>query len=267
MPRYRLRYQSTDLEVPQGEFVIGRSSACHLAVDDALVSRRHAVIRVQDDRAEIEDLGSRNGVTLNDERVAGKRPLRHQDRITIGSQQLLFLDAERSQVAPMPEQMDRRMAQTMEFKAPAADDSVEEATRTSAGMLVMLADKAISMGRHEEAERLIGQHLDELLVQASRGTEVEDGRIHSTAKTVLRIADGLGRSKWIDWTLKFYAATDTLMDAETIDRLYDLVRKLHYSDPKLLRSYLDRLHQRPGWSAAERFLVRRLEGLEKVILA
>jgi pSer/pThr/pTyr-binding forkhead associated (FHA) protein len=75
LARYRLRYQSTDLEMPLGDFVIGRSSDCSLAVDDPLVSRRHAVLHVSADAVVAEDLGSRNGITVNGERTVGTQLL------------------------------------------------------------------------------------------------------------------------------------------------------------------------------------------------
>ena len=58
MARFRLRYGTTDLEVPLGDFVIGRSSSCNLALDDGLVSRRHARLRVTEGGATVEDTGT-----------------------------------------------------------------------------------------------------------------------------------------------------------------------------------------------------------------
>ena len=65
----RLRYLVHDLEVPPGEFVIGRSPDCQLSLDDPLVSRRHAILVVQADAVYVEDLASRNGVLVNGKRV------------------------------------------------------------------------------------------------------------------------------------------------------------------------------------------------------
>ena len=67
---YRLRYQAHDIELPLGEFLIGSSAECQLALDDPLVSRKHAAIRVRKEGVTVEDLGSRNGVLLNVSRRA-----------------------------------------------------------------------------------------------------------------------------------------------------------------------------------------------------
>ena len=72
----RLCYLGHNLEVPEGHFVVGRSSSCQLSLDDALVSRRHALLTVVAGSAHIEDLGSRNGVSVNSKKITGQEPLR-----------------------------------------------------------------------------------------------------------------------------------------------------------------------------------------------
>lgn len=89
--RFRLRYLAHELEMPQGEFVIGRSTECQLSLDDPLVSRRHAALLVGSDGVTIQDLGSRNGVDINGLRIAGQASLKDGDKITIGSQEMILL--------------------------------------------------------------------------------------------------------------------------------------------------------------------------------
>jgi hypothetical protein len=86
----RLRYLGHELEVPEGEFVIGRSSKCQLSIDDPMVSRQHAVLIVRGGRAIVDDLGSRNGVLVNGTRVKGTQRLVEGDRLTIGSQEMVI---------------------------------------------------------------------------------------------------------------------------------------------------------------------------------
>ena len=45
--------------------LIGKSAACHLALGDGTVSRRHASLEVVEDRLRIADLDSTNGTTVN----------------------------------------------------------------------------------------------------------------------------------------------------------------------------------------------------------
>ena len=65
--------------------MLGRSSACQLCYpDDAGLSRQHMALSKVDDRWVVEDLGSKNGTLLNDERVSGAMPVKIGDRIVAG---------------------------------------------------------------------------------------------------------------------------------------------------------------------------------------
>jgi predicted component of type VI protein secretion system len=71
---------------------IGRESTNDLVLESAAVSREHAAVIFQDGRWYIEDRGSFNGTYLNGTRVVPGTPLplRHADRISIGTETLLF---------------------------------------------------------------------------------------------------------------------------------------------------------------------------------
>src|ERR1041384_6742120 len=138
--RYTLRYRHHDLDLSEGEFIIGRASTCQLSLDDPLVSGNHARLMVSIDSVSLEDLGSRNGVKVNGERLQGPRILSHGDEIVIGGQEMVL-----------------RVKRDM-----AADTLVQAPTQrgTSFGLLGILAEKALGLGHGEEAERLVGQQLD-----------------------------------------------------------------------------------------------------------
>jgi hypothetical protein len=75
-----------------GSFIIGRGHDANVTISDPGMSREHAeiVVNATNDgkTVHILDLDSRNGVYVNDERVA-EAELREGDRITLGSTQLL----------------------------------------------------------------------------------------------------------------------------------------------------------------------------------
>src|SRR5258708_4279931 len=75
LARFRLRFLLQEIDLPQGDTVIGRSATCQVTIEDPLVSREHAKIRIQDERATIEDLGSRNDVFVGGSPVQGRRDL------------------------------------------------------------------------------------------------------------------------------------------------------------------------------------------------
>ncbi|HZS40557.1 MAG TPA: sigma 54-interacting transcriptional regulator, partial [Polyangia bacterium] len=66
------------------EVVIGRSSESTFVADDDRVSRRHLRIRWHDGALYADDLGSRNGSTLNGRRLAGERALEAGDELAAG---------------------------------------------------------------------------------------------------------------------------------------------------------------------------------------
>jgi predicted component of type VI protein secretion system len=79
----------------QGEaLTVGRSPACGLALPwDAQVSRSHTSIEAIDGVWTVLDDGrSTNGTYVNEERVQGRRPLRHLDVIRVGATRLRFHD-------------------------------------------------------------------------------------------------------------------------------------------------------------------------------
>ena len=85
----RLRYRDQDLFLTAGQYVLGRSSACHIVIDHGLVSRRHAMLEVTGSGASVRDLGSINGVLVNGERIGDKpHVLADGDRITVGQESL-----------------------------------------------------------------------------------------------------------------------------------------------------------------------------------
>lgn len=75
-----------------GDVTIGRGAKNDLALASPTVSREHAEITCRDGRWFIADRGSFNGTFLNGTRVqpGTPLPLRHADRIGLGSETILF---------------------------------------------------------------------------------------------------------------------------------------------------------------------------------
>jgi DNA-binding CsgD family transcriptional regulator len=90
--RYSLLHNEERIEVPPGEFFIGRASDCQLRLNDGLVSRRHASFTQTDEGLVVLDLGSRNGVLVNTRKIARATPVSHGDVIGIGLASLEVID-------------------------------------------------------------------------------------------------------------------------------------------------------------------------------
>jgi len=74
------------------EWVFGRSKECEFTLNDANISRRHALVRKDWEGITIEDLGSKNGVVINGKKILKPRRLKSEDEITIGPIKLVFVD-------------------------------------------------------------------------------------------------------------------------------------------------------------------------------
>lgn len=284
---YRLRYLAHDLELPLGEFLVGRSAECQLALDDPLVSRKHAAIRVRKDGVTVEDLGSRNGVLVNGLRIEGPHSVGEEDRITIGGQELRVYYVDEAAEAQMREQY-RRHTQTLgmgasELEAHLSASSATaatppppiapEATANARGiqsfqLLGGVADKALAMNRAEEAERILQALLQDILSRAKERKPVEANIAEQAARYAARIAGPTGKAAWIEYVFELYSALAKPLPGAIVDELYTMVRKVRGLDPKSLRAYLGVLRGVQGsFGPAERFLVQRIEGLERVIVS
>jgi CheY-like chemotaxis protein/CRP-like cAMP-binding protein len=72
------------------KLTIGRDAANDIQLSDSSVSKQHAAIRLLRGHPVIEDLGSRNGIVINDERV--KKALLHSgDTLKLGNSTLRFV--------------------------------------------------------------------------------------------------------------------------------------------------------------------------------
>lgn len=68
-----------------GESTLGRDMQCDVIVTDPSVSRRHARFIVTPTSAAVEDLGSKNGTTVNGKRVTSRVPLDDSTGVAFGS--------------------------------------------------------------------------------------------------------------------------------------------------------------------------------------
>jgi len=89
-PRFRLILETREIQLLEGENVIGRDPIAALWIDHPSVSRRHARIVVQQGKATLEDLKSKNGTHLNAKPIAGRVRLTDGDEVRIGPETMVF---------------------------------------------------------------------------------------------------------------------------------------------------------------------------------
>jgi two-component system, cell cycle response regulator len=75
-------------KLTKAQYVVGRSDAMDIAVDDDGVSRRHATVTLHEGIVVLKDLESTNGTFVNGEPIRSKA-LAHGDRIQVGATTIL----------------------------------------------------------------------------------------------------------------------------------------------------------------------------------
>jgi DNA-binding winged helix-turn-helix (wHTH) protein len=82
---FHLKWMNGRVTLEEGAHMLGRDPDAEIFLNSDGVSRRHARIEISADRATIEDLGSKNGTFVSDQRVEGTRSLSDGDIIRVGS--------------------------------------------------------------------------------------------------------------------------------------------------------------------------------------
>jgi pSer/pThr/pTyr-binding forkhead associated (FHA) protein len=264
--RIYLRFGDHDIELAQGDTVLGRGPKNTVVLDDALVSRSHAKIVVQGDVVTIEDLGSANGVLVNGERIDKKRALTSGDRVVLG-QQSFTLSVQSASVSRTEARVFARTLSGTAMDSVSEPDRISPTRRGDAlDLLCGVADKMLALGRGDEAERILSSYLRNML-QVARARGDVDPRAREKAVTyAVRIAEVSGKGAWVDYAFDTYAVVRRPLPAALIEKLYDVVRRASPLSANAFRQYLLALRSAEAeMGPADRFLVRRIEGLETLV--
>ena len=285
--RWRLRYLQHDLELTEGQFAVGRNATCQLSLDDPLVSRRHALLVVNDEGVTIEDLQSRNGVLVNGRKITERVPLQVGDRILIGAQELTLLQGRAvtsrdhqttgHQAKMTLPKMEASLRIPSDFSnigpsssvppdGSGADLDVSMVRRADAFKLLGgVAEKALALGRAVEAERLLASPLADVIEASRAGRKLPSQLVDQAAKFSSKLATSTGKGAWADYVIELYHAQGRPCPAVVIDELYIAMRKVATVDVTRLREYLAMLRAKlSSIGPADRFLFQRLEGLERL---
>jgi hypothetical protein len=236
----RLQFSLHEIDLPLGVTVIGRGVDCHLAFDDSLVSRRHARIVVGSDRAIIEDLGSRNGVSVNGSRVRKLTQLFDGDRLRIGAQVLVFWEggsaAGPSQTRPTGELRFcvscRQPYPRQAASCPSCEaaEQIDEVTLSDAGdpaksnlvLLVEALRRAIGIGRVEEAERVAGRAIEQVAQMLAAGGSIDAKLLGALAEPIADLTAASHDPALALWMFDVYRATGHTAPVHIVERLADV---------------------------------------------
>lgn len=233
MTRFRLRFLLQEIDLPQGDTLIGRSANCQVTLDDPLVSREHARIRIQGATAVVDDLGSRNGVQVGGQPLVRSSALNNGDRIRIGTQELVFLELPVSAERPA-----RGVTRSTGFMCHCANcaraypaellacpscgrkERLEEDTLTGSSQKdwgLELAAEAIQRARSGAAkdvlERVLATGRLGLEQRLAEGRSVDRAVVDGLSLAAGEVAAARGEAAWGRWALSIYASVGWLPPA------------------------------------------------------
>jgi hypothetical protein len=125
----------------------------------------------------------------------------------------------------------------------------------------------IDAGKTREGEAALEPFLTRTLGDA-RAHAITPTARDDAVRTAVRLAKTTGKAAWVEYVFELCTAVNWLLPIETVDELYDVVRKVPPVRLRLLREYVQQLGSSAvARTAAEQFVLRRLEGLEALLAA
>jgi FHA domain len=243
LARYRLRFVLQEFDLPRGATLIGRSLECHLTIDDPLVSRLHARITVGDDGAQIEDLGSRNGVRVNGTPIRGLAPLRTGDRVRIGTQDLMFTCMEDTAPAHARTTGKLRLCVTCRCPYPremvacpgcGATEQTDDETPTGIGsdgqswsvqLLVEALERALRLGRAMDAEGLLRRAAAQVDELVAAGTKVDADAVMALATQATKTALACNDPGWATWAIDILGRSRRIPPTLVVERFAEVAAR------------------------------------------
>jgi pSer/pThr/pTyr-binding forkhead associated (FHA) protein len=253
------------VELTLGSHVVGRLARCEVPIDDPLTSRVHAVIRIDEHYASIEDLHSSNGVYVNDLRVVRAAVLKHGDRILVGTTELSFFrpeggagsEARLSAAAPKPAKISLGRIVASEG-APTEKAAVLD-------LVGAFAKRLATEGNVVEAERVLSAQLLRVVEGAQSGLGVTEEVCDLASGHALALAGWTRKSRWTDYVIELHLAARRVMSRQTFESFANVRERLAgRGDELLVGYYVDSIKERPeGLSDAERVVLFELEALAR----
>jgi pSer/pThr/pTyr-binding forkhead associated (FHA) protein len=110
-------------------FVIGRADDCNLKPRSELISRYHCEIFLEDGDVFVRDMGSKNGIFLNEIKITETRELKNGDKLAIGPLEFfVHLAVEmKAQKMPKVQSVSDAVARTVALQAGGTQKSQEDA--------------------------------------------------------------------------------------------------------------------------------------------
>lgn len=199
MARYKLDIGGRILDITPGRHDVGRMDGCWLILKSDRVSRYHARFHVRGGTLSVEDLGSRNGTFVNDERISGLVTLEPDDVVRIGDEKMKVLEAEATE--------DRISSDLRQTMGVGEDDPLARA------LLAELAEKSLRVGNYKDAERFATALAKQL---EARRVPIDDPKARACIHCMIGLTAKLNSGAWVDRLFHLFASQRWIMSKETL---------------------------------------------------
>jgi len=289
--RFRLRFLLQEIDLPVGETLIGRSASCQVTIEDPLVSRQHARIAIHDNRAFIEDLGSRNGLQLNGRTVEGSAEIRDGDRIRIGTQDLVLsvlnvlAASGRAKTGPgtrptgfmchcaecgLPYPAELVECPSCGSQERSDDDTLsgvagEPQRNWTLELLVEVLQKALALKRLDDVERMLLRARFAVDDALANGAPIDDASLDIVAHAAGALSAARGSADWGRWVLSVYAALGRLPPPGASGDLSTLPPAERASLAPVAGRILESVRARGGLDSADHEGLTRVQSLQSAL--
>lgn len=240
--RYRLRFLLQEFDLPPGTTMLGRSTDCHITIEDPLVSRQHARIDLEAGVATLKDLGSRNGVKVNGAPVRETARLQNGDRVRIGTQEFVFTQVD---VQGMSSKTTGFLRHCAVCRMPypeevgvcpscGATEWLEEDTLTARighqqrgweiTLFAEMVERALRQDRIHDAERMLRRASAEVEERLARGEMLDEDTVGALLVGTSRVALAATSASWACWVVRLFRRLPFAPSASMLEPLGALLR-------------------------------------------
>ncbi len=252
-----LHHDARELVLLPGRYVIGRSRSCQLIVSSELVSRKHAELCVDcNGRVTLRDINRHNAVSLHGHCLSvNGLALTHGDRFKIGAETFTIhitndaLDSATMQVVEVVTEA----APTEVKHAPVASMAVTRATH-DLDLICAVADRALELGKLEEAEQLLSVHLHDVLHDAATSQQTSLAVRCKAFDYGLRLAELTRKQQWFDFAVDLLLAQGIVAAQDQAEALLRVQRVYERLDTQRLEHYCRLVRKKPPTSETGRVI-------------
>ncbi len=248
--RFQIRLADHWIELTDGVTTIGRDAEATIALDDDLVSRRHAVIEISNGGAFLDDLGSRNGTFVNAVRVVDRVELRNSDRIGIGDHVLEF----RVQGVGEGAGVVSSHPTVTGAKLPTLASISTEVLETQE--MDVLA-KYVRLERWREVENLLKTRVADVMAKTGL-LSADHPKTLSILTALIALAEHHMSPAWLDRLFRLCQSQGWLLPIPLLDRAYRVIRAQGETGGEGLAEYVS------YWSEGRRFAALKADDQSRI---